>query len=212
MGKDTQDINLQWNDVDGYARALENIVKAPNEFYAALARGADFAAQMYGGSEYAMTLGGNEVSGYHTGPASIVGQLVGVRHSHLDNAGYSIDQKAIKKHMDPEAIADEIIKEDNSRGVFNSLVCCLFARGVYTEENIIDSLGAVGIVKTEDDLHELGGRIFEEKYRFKVQEGFDLSRFRIPKRFYETVSAAGLVTAERVEEILMIYRKKRGWS
>jgi len=26
-----------------------------------------------------MTLGGNEVSGYHTGPASIVGQLVGVR-------------------------------------------------------------------------------------------------------------------------------------
>jgi len=211
-GKDTQDINLQWNNVDGYARALENIVKAPNEFYAALAQGADFAAQKYGGRDYAMTLGGNEVSGYHTGPASIVGQLVGVRHSHLDNAGYSIDQKAIKKHMDPEAIADEIIKEDNSRGVFNSLVCCLFARGVYTEENIIDSLGAVGIVKTEEDLHELGRRIFEEKYRFKAQEGFDLTHLHIPKRFYETVSAAGLVTPETVEEILRIYRKKRGWS
>ena len=105
-----------------------------------------------------------------------------------------------------------MIKEDNSRGVFNSLVGCLFARGVYTEENIIDSLGAVGIVKTREDLQDLGQRIFDEKYKFKVQEGFDLSRVRIPKRFYETVSAVGMVTPETVEEMLRIYRKKRGWS
>jgi aldehyde:ferredoxin oxidoreductase len=172
----------------------------------------DYAAKKYGGLDYAMALGGNEVSGYHTGPASIVGQLVGVRHSHLDNAGYAVDQKAIKKSMDSEMMVDEIIKEDNFRGVFNSLVGCLFARGVYTEENIIDSLGTVGISKTKEDLLELGKRIFEEKYKFKVQEGFDLSRARIPQRFYETVSAAGLVTPETVEEMLRIYRKKRGWS
>ena len=136
---------LQWNGVDGYTRALENIVKAPNEFYGALARGVDYAAKKYGGLDYAMALGGNEVSGYHTGPASIVGQLVGVRHSHLDNAGYAVDQKAVKKPMEIEMMVDELIKEDNSRGVFNSLVGCLFARGVYTEENIIDSLETVGI-------------------------------------------------------------------
>jgi aldehyde:ferredoxin oxidoreductase len=210
--KETQEVKLQWNNVEGYTKALENIVKAPNEFYAALGQGADYVAQKYGGMEYAMTLGGNEVSGYHTGPASIVGQLVGVRHSHLDNAGYAVDQKAIKKQMDAEMMVDEIIKEDNSRGVFNSLVGCLFARGVYTEENIIDSLGAVGICKTKEDLQELGRRIFEEKYKFKVQEGFDLSRARVPKRFYETISAAGVVTPERVEEMLRLYRKKRGWS
>ena len=159
-----------------------------------------------------MALGKNEVSGYHTGPASIIGQLVGVRHSHLDNAGYGIDQKAIKKPMDPEGMVDEIIKEDNSRGVFNSLVGCLFARGVYTEENIIDSLGAVGIVRSKEELQDLGKRIFEEKYKFKVQEGFDLTHVTIPKRFYETVSASGMVAPETVEEMLRIYRKKRGWS
>jgi aldehyde:ferredoxin oxidoreductase len=209
--KETLDVPLQWNDVDGYTRALENIVKAPNEFYGALARGVDYAAKKYGGLDYAMALGGNEVSGYHTGPASIVGQLVGVRHSHLDNAGYAVDQKAVKKPMEIEMMVDELIKEDNSRGVFNSLVGCLFARGVYTEENIIDSLGTVGIWKTKEDLMELGKRIFEEKYKFKVQEGFDLSKVRVPRRFYETVSAAGLVTPETVEEMLRIYRKKRGW-
>lgn len=209
---DTLNVPLKWGDVDGYAKALENIVKAPNEFYSALARGVDYAAARYGGSEFAMALGKNEVSGYHTGPASIVGQLVGVRHSHLDNAGYSIDQKAAKKPMDPETMVDEIIKEDNSRGVFNSLVGCLFARGVYTEENIIDALGAVGITKSKDDLQDLGRRIFEEKYKFKVQEGFDLASAHIPRRFYETVSALGNVTPETVDEMLRIYRKKRGWN
>ena len=210
--KETTGVPLQWNEVDGYAKALNLMVRAPNEFYASLGRGAEYAAAKYGGQEYAMTLGGNEVSGYHTGPASIVGQLVGSRHSHLDNAGYGIDQKALKKPMDLETMVEEIIKEDNSRGVFNSLVGCLFARGVYSEENIIDALGAVGIVKSKDDLESLGERIFQEKYKFKVQEGFDLSAARVPRRFFETVSASGMVTAERVQEMLGIYRKKRGWS
>jgi len=41
---------------------------------------------------------------------------VGVRHSHLGNADYSVDQKAAKKPRDPEKMVDELIKEDDSRG------------------------------------------------------------------------------------------------
>ena len=209
--QETLGVPLQWNDVKSYLKALDFIVRPPNEFYSALARGVDYASSKHGGQDFAMALGGNEVSGYHTGPASIVGQIVGVRHSHLDNAGYSIDQKAAKKPLSPEQMVDEIIKEDNFRGVFNSLVGCLFARGVYTNENIIDALGAVGIEKTVDDLDDLGKRIFNEKYRFKTREGFDLSKVRVPKRFYETVSTLGKVDSQTVEEMLRLYRKKRGW-
>jgi aldehyde:ferredoxin oxidoreductase len=114
--------------------------------------------------------------------------------------------------MDPEQMVDEIIKEDNSRGVFNSLVGCLFARGVYTEDNIIEALGAVGIERSRDDLHKLGEKIFLEKYRFKTAEGFDLSAARVPARFYETISTLGRVSPETVKEMISIYRKKRGWS
>jgi aldehyde:ferredoxin oxidoreductase len=210
--QETLGLPLQWNNVEAYVKALENIAKPPNEFYADLGRGVDYASAKYGGQEFAMALGGNEVSGYHTGPASIVGQLVGVRHSHLDNAGYSIDQKAAKKGLDIEKMVDEIIKEDNSRGVFNSLVGCLFARNVYTEDNIIEALAAVGINKTKEELHDLGKRIFVEKYKFKAREGFDPAKARIPKRFYETISTMGKVTPETVEEMLKIYKKKRGWS
>jgi len=209
---ETQGIPLEWGNVEGYSRALEGIVRSPNEFYSALARGVEYASARYGGRDFAMALGGNEVSGYHTGPASVIGQLVGVRHSHLDNAGYSIDQKAAKKPMDKETMVDEIIKEDNSRGVFNSLVGCLFARGVYTEDNIIDALAAVGITKTKDELNDLGRRIFDEKYKFKVAAGFDLSRAHVPRRFYETVSTNGIIAPEIIEEMLQLYRKKRGWA
>jgi aldehyde:ferredoxin oxidoreductase len=209
--QETLGVPLQWNDVKSYLKALDFIVRPPNEFYTALARGVDYASAKYGGQEFAMALGGNEVSGYHTGPASIVGQLVGVRHSHLDNAGYSIDQKAAKKQLSPEQMVDEIIEEDNSRGVFNSLVGCLFARGIYTEENIIDALGAIGIEKTKYDLDDLGKRIFNEKYRFKAKEGFDLSKTKIPKRFFETMSTLGKIDPQTVEDMLQLYRKKRGW-
>ncbi|ABK14688.1 MAG: aldehyde ferredoxin oxidoreductase family protein [Methanothrix sp.] len=209
--QETLGVPLQWNNVKGYIKAMENIVAAPNEFYAALARGVEFAASRYGGMDFAMTLGGNEVSGYHTGPASIVGQLVGVRHSHLDNAGYSIDQTAAKKQLDLSSMVDQIIKEDDSRSVFNSLVGCLFARGVYTEENIIDALGSVGITKSKEELTELGRRIFMEKYRFKTREGFDLSKARIPRRFFETVSTLGRIDPETVEKMIALYKERRGW-
>ncbi len=43
--RETLDVPMQWNNVEGYSRALENIVKAPNEFYQALARGVDYAAR-----------------------------------------------------------------------------------------------------------------------------------------------------------------------
>jgi len=210
--QDTLGVPLQWNSVKSYRQVLENIVKASNEFYSALSQGVEYASIKYGGQDFAMALGGNEVSGYHTGPASIVGQIVGVRHSHLDNAGYSIDQKAAKKQLDLDQMVDEIIKEDNYRGVFNSLVGCLFGRNVYTEENIILALSAVGIEKTSEQLSILGEKIFYEKYRFKDRENFDLSNQRVPKRFYETVSTLGKIDPQTINEMLALYRKKRGWG
>lgn len=209
--EDALGVNLQWNDVDEYLKAIDNIVKKQNEFYSALAEGVEAASERYGGREFAMALGKNEVPGYHTGPASIVGLTVGVRHSHLDNAGYSIDQRAAKKPLSPEEMVDAIIREDDSRGVYNSLVGCLFARAVYTTENVIEALGSVGIEKTEGELEELGRRIFDEKYRFKRREGFDLEAAPVPRRFYETVSAVGMIEPETIEEMMKIYRRRRGW-
>lgn len=209
--EDTLGLALRWDDVEGYLKAIDEIVKMPTELYAAMAEGVEAASEKYGGRDFAMALGKNEVPGYHTGPASIIGLTVGVRHSHLDNAGYSIDQKAAKKKLSPEEMVDAIIREDDSRGVYNSLVGCLFARGVYSTEKIIEALASVGIEKTEEELEALGRRIFDEKYRFKRREGFDLEKARIPGRFYETVSTMGMVDPDTIETMIEIYRKRRRW-
>ena len=210
--EETLGVPLRWDGVDGYLEAIERIVKAPNDFYSALARGVEAASDRYGGKDFAMALGGNEVAGYHTGPAFIFGLAVGVRHSHLDNAGYSIDQAAAKKPLTPEEMVDAIIAEDDARGVYNSLIGCLFARGVYTPDRIVEALGSVGIERSVEDLEILGRKIFEEKYRFKLREGFDLSELRIPGRFYETVSTVGMIDPETIDTMMEIYRERRGWG
>ena len=76
------------------SRPPQRIVNQPNDFYRALAHGVEHAASIYGGAEFALAFGGNEMPGYHTGPGCHLGYLTGARHSHLDSAGYSLDQKA----------------------------------------------------------------------------------------------------------------------
>ncbi len=90
---ETDGVNLRWGDYTGYLAAAERLITQPTPFYQALARGVDHAASIYGGREFALAYGHNEIPGYHTGPAAHLGFLLGARHSHLDNAGYSVDQK-----------------------------------------------------------------------------------------------------------------------
>jgi len=84
--QETGGLLLAWGDWQTYLEAMSRIVEQPSEFYRALARGAEHAAARYGGREFALTFGGNEMPGYHTGPAAHLGYLLGARHGHLCNA------------------------------------------------------------------------------------------------------------------------------
>jgi aldehyde:ferredoxin oxidoreductase len=207
---DTLGISLRWGDTDTYLKVIDKIVEMPNKFYQALAKGSASAAVEYGGDDFAINLAKVEIAGYHSGPASIIGQMVGVRHSHLDNGGYSIDQKASSQQLTEEQMVDMIIKEDYGRMINNSLVCCLFARGVYNDQTIIEALASVGIQKTRDELDALGKEIFLAKYEFKKREGFDVGNIKVPARFYDTVSQLGKVTPGTINNMLTLYREKTG--
>jgi aldehyde:ferredoxin oxidoreductase len=95
--KETNGLKFSWGDYSSYIKAVQFIFKQPNQFYKALARGVEYTSQQYGGEDFALAFGGNEMAGYHTGPAAHIGLLIGARHSHLDNGGYSIDQKILTK-------------------------------------------------------------------------------------------------------------------
>jgi len=123
--KETEGIELHWGDRKAYQKVLDFIVEQPNEFYCALAKGVDYVSSMYGGEEFALAFGHNEMPGYHTGPAAHIGFAIGARHSHLDNAGYSIDQKVlVKGKLTPSELVEKLLEEEAIRQILSSLVIC----------------------------------------------------------------------------------------
>ena len=201
--KETMDVPLAFGSLPGYLEACEKIVRQPNEFYQALARGVEYASGKYGGREFALAFGGNEMPGYHTGPACHLGYLAGARHSHLDSAGYSIDQKdLIEKKLPPEEIARRLVREEQWRQVLSSLVVCFFARNIYTPETVRQCLAAAGIEQDEKGLNRIGAEILRRKNLFKKACGFSLETLRIPERIFTVPSPAGLIDEPLMRETL----------
>jgi aldehyde:ferredoxin oxidoreductase len=202
--KETQDIKFSWGDYSSYIKAVQFIFKQPNQFYKALARGVEYTAQQYGGEDFALAFGGNEMAGYHTGPAAHIGLLIGARHSHLDNGGYSIDQKILTKEekVSPEKLAKELLTEERWRQILSSLVVCFFARGIYTPEICSVALSSAGFDIAKEDFLGIGEEIHREKYRFKIQEGFSLDNYRLPERIFETTSLVGKIDKTFVYKVV----------
>jgi len=207
--KHTAGVTPKWGDTETYLTMTDHIVSKTNEFYANLTQGVEKAAQAYGGEEFAMAMGGNGLAGYHTGYASILGTIVGARHSHNNNAGYSIDQRRLHQSVKPKQIVNELIKENDWRYVLTSLVICLFARRIYTEKRVVEALKAVGIERSVKDLKKLGSEIYRSAFEFKFREGFDFNKVKIPKRIFESPTANGKLDEEVFRNMLDKYAKRK---
>ncbi|RLE70095.1 MAG: aldehyde:ferredoxin oxidoreductase [Thermoprotei archaeon] len=203
--KETMGVKPRWGDYEEYLKAIELIVEQPNEFYRALAMGTAYAAKVYGGEEFALTYGGNEMPGYHTGPTAHLGFMVGARHSHLDGAGYSYDQKTLGKELTAEEMVEHLLREERWRQVLTSLVICLFARGIYKPQLVVKAFKPLGEERSEDELMNLGKRIHLLKLRYKLDEGFNISTLKFPKRIFETPTPHGNLSPELLEEALKLY-------
>lgn len=198
-------VKLEFGNVESYLQAMEYIYQQPNEFYRVLAQGVEKASEVYGGREFALAFGGNEMPGYHAGYATHIGYLIGLRHSHLDNAGYALDQK-IKDYPSPEELVDQLVKEECWRQVLSSLVVCFFARGVYKPEIVSKAFKPLGYELSEDELIRHGEETYREKLKLKVEMGF--KKPRIPDRIFETECTHGKLEREYVERALDYWWRK----
>ncbi len=193
--KDTGGLRPRWGEEETYAAMVKKIAHRDGEFYDLLAQGVDKAAARYGGEEFALAFGSLEMPGYHTGPGAYLTYLSGSRHSHLDSAGYALDQEALNRGMapDPEAWAQRLFQEEAWRQVLSSLVICFFARGLYTPPTVQQALATLGSEWTTAALTQLGEDILRRKYAFKVREGFRMAGLRIPTRIAELPTPHGAV-------------------
>jgi len=205
---ETMGLKFRWGDYGTFIRAVRFIVRQPNDFYRALARGVQHASSVYGGAEFALSLAGNEMPGYHTGPAAHVGVLVGARHSHLDNAGYSIDQKnAPKQKVSAERLALALLTEERWRQVLSSLVVCFFARGLYQPDVVLKTLELTGFPRTQEDLSRIGEEVHKHKYRFKMQHGFSLDELYVPKRILATGTPFGMLDESYIRSVVEHFKQ-----
>jgi len=184
-------VDLKFGDAANYIKALEYLSAGTNEFYRDLGKGSRYVSAKYGGEDFAMQLGGNEMTGYHTGYAALIGQVVGTRHSHLCNGGYGIDQGM--KEFNEDKIVDAIFAEECERCMTNSLVMCLFARRIYDRETILNALNSIGWNLTNEDLSAIGKRIYQTQLQIKRDMGFVQKDIKIPRRFFETPSMHGML-------------------
>lgn len=194
----TDGLVLDFGHVPVLRKVLQRIIAGHNEFFRDLEQGAAFCAAKYGGADYAIAFGKLEAPGYSTGLHAFLGYATGVRHSHLDSAGYSIDQAHLVKPKTDEERTRALYDESVWRMIPNSLVLCLFARNVYTPEIILEGLNALGITGWDNTrLLDFARRVHAAKNRYRLDRGFRFETLALPRRLLNTMTSTGHLTEER---------------
>lgn len=203
--KETDGLALNFGDTETYLKVLENIARGKNEFYRDLEKGVYHCAKKYGGEDFAICFNKNEAPGYMTGPDAFVGYAVGVRHSHLDCAGYSVDQKYLGRSEDVEKEVRAMYEEAVWRVLTNSLVMCLFARGVYTPEVVKECLNVVGYDVDTSKMNQIARTIHGMKYLLKEKLGFKFSDLNLPKKLTNVYTSRGKMSEQDFKKRVELY-------
>lgn len=198
-------IPLQFGNAQGYKEAMQHLALGTNEFYRILSKGTMAAAERYNGKDFACVLG-QEMAGYATGEAFFTSQALGFRHSHLDSAGYSYDQKRDGKNA--AKAADFLVKDEQGRVFLTSMAACLFARGVYTDELLGRCLNSVGYTDLAGKMSEAAEYIQKLRWKTRFATGFDPTSVSIPKRFTEVVTWKGPIDTEYLQSLKDEYAKR----
>lgn len=206
--KMTEGLIPQWGNVESYIELIKKIIYGESELFKDIGKGIEYVSSKYGGKDFALTYGKNEMPGYHTGYGAHIGYLFGTRHSHLDGAGYAIDKEAMIKSFNEKEIAEKLINEELWRQIISSLVICFFGREIYTPEMVLKCLKLAGYKLDEDRLNEIGKEIYVNKYRFKIRCGFDLDNLQLPKRIFEIHSGTGILDQEFAQKIINKLKEK----
>lgn len=198
-------VRLRFGDSDAYQQAAGFLGRGENDFYRLLGQGTLRAAEVHGGAEFACVLG-QEMAGYATGELFFAAQTLGFRHSHLDTAAYSYDQKNAER--DVTKAVDFLIADEPGRTFLTSMVACLFARSVYTDSRLAECLSAVGYEKLAGSIPETAEHIRRLRWRIRLATGFNPSALTIPKRFFQVKTWKGVIDREYLDALKLEYGKR----
>ncbi|MDD3146822.1 MAG: aldehyde:ferredoxin oxidoreductase, partial [Candidatus Riflebacteria bacterium] len=154
-----------------------------------------------------IAFGKNEAPGYMTGLHAFLGYGTGVRHSHLDSAGYSIDQKKINSSKTDTDWTKDMYNEAVWRMALNSLVICLFARNIYTPAVVSEGLKILGMEQFDEATVARTARLVHAmKIKQKMNFGFKFSDLYLPARLEKAITTCGQITREQFDEQVRVFQ------
>jgi aldehyde:ferredoxin oxidoreductase len=195
-------VPLAFGELDPYRQAIGFLGDSSNTFYKTLGQGTLNAAHMYGGENFACVLG-QEMAGYATGENFFASQALGFRHSHLDTGAYAYDQKEQTK--DVSTALAFLHTEERERILLCSMVACLFARKVYSEERLTRAMVALGLVEMADNLEEKKAAIQAKRWELRFKSGFNPAEITIPKRFLDIATCKGPLDKAYLDTLINAY-------
>ncbi|MHB8762761.1 MAG: aldehyde ferredoxin oxidoreductase N-terminal domain-containing protein [Deferrisomatales bacterium] len=198
-------VALRFGEAEGYKAALRHLGTAANEFYRLLGLGTLKAAARYGGRDFACVLG-QEMGGYATGELYFAAQALGLRMSHLDTGAYAYEQKHAGR--DADRAVEFLVRDEGERCLLTSMVACLFARAVYTEERIGECLRSLGYGSLAGRLPQVSARVQELRWQNRFATGFDPAAVAIPKRFTEVENWKGPIDLAYLAALLTGYGRR----
>ncbi len=198
-------IPLAFGDALAYQQAARHLGKGSNDFYRLLGQGTLKAAAVYGGGDFGCVLG-QEMAGYATGELFFAAQTLGFRHSHLDTGAYSYDQKNSDKNV--TSAVDFLIADEPGRAFLTSMVGCLFARSVYTEEQLAECLRVVGFDALSGSIPKVSEHIRTLRWKVRAKTGFSPDNFSIPKRFYQVKTWKGSIDKNYLDSLKKEYGRR----
>ena len=202
IGTEETLIPLDFGNTETYRQAIVHLSSRSNDFYHLLGQGTMPAARHYGGEDFACVLG-QEMAGYATGPIFFVSQALGFRVSHLDTAGYQLDQE---KEIPPvEQAIKGLIEEEKQRFLLTSMVACLFSRKIYSNEVVAKALESTGLSRLAGDLDSRLTTLTRERWQLKKETGFQPSQVTLPRRFYQVETIRGPIPSDYMDRLLREY-------
>jgi aldehyde:ferredoxin oxidoreductase len=98
-----------------------------------------------------------------------------------------------------------MVKDEQGRVFLTSMVACLFARGVYSDELLSQCLKSVGYSTLADTIGPVSENIQQIRWKTRIATGFKPEEIVIPQRFYEVSTVKGLVDRGFLDELKALY-------
>lgn len=88
------------------------------------------------------------------------------------------------------------------------MVSCLFARSVYTDEQLAACLASVGYTGLAGKIDQVAEEIRRLRWKVRAATGFRPENFSIPKRFYSVKTWKGSVDPDYLDSLKREYGRR----